>query len=339
MIDLPAIRKRQAAGEPDGRAIGVGFAFYTEQSGHGTVEWVKRKSRVVPGYESANARMLPDGSLIIHVGTQNHGQGHETTLAQIAAHELTIDPGADFHPLRRHRDDAVRLRHLRLALDRVCRRRGGPLLPDADREDPAHRRASAADRRRQHASRPARCTARPARSASPRSPTPPTCARSICRPAWSRCSMPPATYEPTETGGVFAYGTHAVVVAVEPDTGVVEILDYVVSEDCGTMINPMIVDGQVQGGIAPGHRHRALRGNSLRRDRPAARHHVRRLHGALRAGDSDGADRASGPRRRRPPNMASRAWAKAARSRHRRRSPTRLPTRSAASAQASTKRR
>ena len=41
-------------------------------------------------------------------------------------------------------------------------------------------------------------------------------------------------------------------VAVEPDTGVVEILDYVVSEDCGTMINPMIVDGQVQGGIAQG---------------------------------------------------------------------------------------
>jgi carbon-monoxide dehydrogenase large subunit len=60
------------------------------------------------------------------------------------------------------------------------------------------------------------------------------------------------TYEPTETGGVFAYGTHAVVVAVEPDTGVVEILDYAVSEDCGTMINPMVVDGQVQGGIAQG---------------------------------------------------------------------------------------
>jgi carbon-monoxide dehydrogenase large subunit len=61
-----------------------------------------------------------------------------------------------------------------------------------------------------------------------------------------------ATYEPTETSGVFAYGTHAVVVAVEPDTGVIEILDYAVSEDCGTMINPLIVDGQVQGGIAQG---------------------------------------------------------------------------------------
>src|ERR1043165_7597233 len=77
MVSLPAIRKRQMAGEPDGRAIGIGFAFYTEQSGHGQVEWVKRKSRVVPGYESASGRMLPDGSVILHVGTQNHGQGHE----------------------------------------------------------------------------------------------------------------------------------------------------------------------------------------------------------------------------------------------------------------------
>src|SRR5262249_56216842 len=91
-IDLPAIRKRQAAGEPDRRRIGVGFAFYTEESGHGTVEFVKRKFRVIPGYESANVRMLPDGGVLIYVGVQNHGQGHETTLARIAAHELGIDP-------------------------------------------------------------------------------------------------------------------------------------------------------------------------------------------------------------------------------------------------------
>ena len=91
-IDLPAIRKRQAQGEPDGRRIGVGFAFYTEQSGHGIVEFAKRKFRVIPGYESANVRMLPDGGVLIYVGVQNHGQGHETTLAQIAAHELGIDP-------------------------------------------------------------------------------------------------------------------------------------------------------------------------------------------------------------------------------------------------------
>src|SRR5262249_29657441 len=46
----------------------------------------------IPGYESAVVRMLPDGGVIIQVGVQNHGQGHETSLAQIAAHELGIDP-------------------------------------------------------------------------------------------------------------------------------------------------------------------------------------------------------------------------------------------------------
>ena len=50
-IDLSTIRKRQAAGEPDGRKIGVGFAFYTEQSGHGIAEFIQRKSRLIPGYE------------------------------------------------------------------------------------------------------------------------------------------------------------------------------------------------------------------------------------------------------------------------------------------------
>ena len=92
LIDLPAIRQRQAIGEPDGRKIGIGFAFYTEQSGHGIVEFAKRKSRYMPGYELASARMLPDGTVLIQVGVQNHGQGHETSLAQIAAHELGIHP-------------------------------------------------------------------------------------------------------------------------------------------------------------------------------------------------------------------------------------------------------
>ena len=52
--------------------------------------------------------------------------------------------------------------------------------------------------------------------------------------------------------GTFSYATHAVTVAVDPQTGLTEILDYVVVEDGGTMINPMIVDGQIMGGTAQG---------------------------------------------------------------------------------------
>ncbi len=252
MVDLPALRTRQANGEADGRVIGVGFAFYTEQSGHGITEWVKRKSRVAPGYESANARMQPDGSVIIHVGTQNHGQGHETTFAQIAAHELSIDPamisirygdtavgpfgfgtfgsrsivfggGAVAKSCRMIREKIQKIGAHLLQADVASTQVKDGAVHGPNGSVPFAEIAYAANVRQEHL------------------------------PA----GMEPlldftGTYEPTETGGVFAYGAHAVVVAVEPDTGVVEILDYAVAEDCGTMINPMIVDGQVQGGIAQG---------------------------------------------------------------------------------------
>ena len=252
MIDLPAIRKRQEGGEPDGRAIGVGFAFYTEQSGHGQVEWVKRKSRVVPGYESAAARMLPDGTVILHVGVQNHGQGHETTLAQIAAHELKIDPA---QISVRYGDTATTpfgfgtfasrsivfsggavARSCRALVEKI-QRIGAHLL----QTDVANTRV---ERGAIHGPFGNVSFAEIAYAANVRQEHLPAGVDPLLDAT--------ATYEPTETGGVFAYGAHAALVAVEPDTGVVEILDYVVTEDCGTMINPMIVDGQVQGGIAQG---------------------------------------------------------------------------------------
>jgi len=252
MVDLAAIRARQAKGEPDGRAVGVGFAFYTEQSGHGITEWVKRKSRVAPGYDSANIRMLPDGSVIIYVGTQNHGQGHETTFAQIAAHELKIDPA---QISVRYGDTAVGpfgfgtfgSRSIVFGGGAVCR--ASRMLAEKIQRIGAHLlQTDAASTRLE--------------GATVHGPSGEISFTEIAYAANARqehlpAGMDPlldatATYEPTETGGVFAYGTHAAVVAVEPDTGVIEILDYAVSEDCGTMINPMIVDGQVQGGIAQG---------------------------------------------------------------------------------------
>jgi len=59
-------------------------------------------------------------------------------------------------------------------------------------------------------------------------------------------------YKPKVDTGAFSYATHAVTVAVDPETGHVEILDYVIVEDCGTMVNPMVVEGQTYGGVAQG---------------------------------------------------------------------------------------
>jgi carbon-monoxide dehydrogenase large subunit len=251
-IDFSGIRQRQARGEPDGRKIGVGFAFYTEQSGHGTVEFVKRKFRIVPGYESANVRMLPDGGVLIYVGVQNHGQGHETSFAQIAAHELGIDPS---RISVRYGDTAVGPYGFGTFASRSIVFAGGAVgrasrkLARKVREIGAHLMQTRVEDTRienSHVIGPSGqvSIAEIAFAAN-------------ARPDHLPVGMDPlletvATYEPSDSGGVFAYGTHAVVVAVDPDSGVTELLDYVVSEDCGTMINPMIVDGQVQGGIAQG---------------------------------------------------------------------------------------
>jgi carbon-monoxide dehydrogenase large subunit len=61
-----------------------------------------------------------------------------------------------------------------------------------------------------------------------------------------------AGYRADRDSGTFTYATHAAVVAVDPETGVIDIRDYVVVEDGGTLVNPMIVDGQICGGTAQG---------------------------------------------------------------------------------------
>ena len=92
MLDLPAIRARQQAGEADGRKIGVGFAIFCEQGAHGTSVYSGWGIPMVPGFEQATARLTPDGGLELRVGVQSHGQSLETTLAQIANEVLGIAP-------------------------------------------------------------------------------------------------------------------------------------------------------------------------------------------------------------------------------------------------------
>jgi aerobic carbon-monoxide dehydrogenase large subunit len=197
-------------------------------------------------------RMLPDGNVLIYVGVQNHGQGHETSLAQIAAHELGIDPG---QISVRYGDTAVGPYGFGSFASRSIVFAGGAvgratrILADKIKHIGAHLlQADVATMRiadgKVHGPSGSIDIAEIAFAAN-------------ARPDHLPAGMAPllestATYEPADSGGVFAYGTHAVLVAVDPDSGAIELLDYVVSEDCGTMINPMIVDGQVVGGIAQG---------------------------------------------------------------------------------------
>ncbi|ORE94244.1 molybdopterin binding aldehyde oxidase and xanthine dehydrogenase [Stappia sp. 22II-S9-Z10] len=252
MIGVDKVRARQEAGEADGRVIGLGIAVYTEQSGHGTSEWMKRKARVVPGHESANVRMHPDGTVDIAVGIQNHGQGLETTLSQIAATELGLHPDAINV---RYGDTATTPFGFGTFASRSIVFSGGAVAKGCREVAAKARRIGAA--LLQVSADDVRIEAGeivgPAGSVS---------LAEVARAATLRPEFLPegedallettVSYEPADSAGVFSYGAHAVVVAVEPLTGAVELLDYVVAEDCGTVINPLIVDGQIVGGVAQG---------------------------------------------------------------------------------------
>jgi aerobic carbon-monoxide dehydrogenase large subunit len=251
-IDLPAVRARQKTGEPDGRLIGVGFACYSEQTGHGCGEWVSRGSPFIPGYESCTAQLMPDGTLVLSVGIQSHGQGLETTLAQIAHEELGIDPA---RISVRHGDTGLSPFGMGTIASRSIVMAGGAvartsrLMRDKILRIGAHLlQCDVAD---------VRCADGKvvgARGA--------VGIEEIARVAHIRMeALPPGvepllsvtgTYQPGIDTGVYSYATHAAVVAVDPATGMIELLDFAVAEDCGTMINPMIVEGQVRGGVVQG---------------------------------------------------------------------------------------
>ena len=252
LIDFHAIRARQQGKQPDGRLIGVGFGSFTEQTAHGCGEWVARGVPVIPGYESATARMMTDGSLMLMVGIVSHGQGLETTLAQVAHQELGIDP---MKVSLRHGDTQVSAFGMGTFASRSMVMAGGAVAK-ACRGLRAKMELIAA-----HVLK-CEISGLTFSDSAISGPNGSIGFEEVGRLAHLRQeALPPgveplleftATYEPAVDTGVFTYSTQAAVVAVDPDTGKVELLDYAVVEDCGTVVNPMIVDGQIIGGIAQG---------------------------------------------------------------------------------------
>jgi carbon-monoxide dehydrogenase large subunit len=252
LIGFDAVRARQKRGEADGRLIGVGFASFTEQTAHGCGEWVSRGVPVIPGYESATARMMTDGSLMLMVGIVSHGQGMETTLSQIAHEELGVDP---MRVSIRHGDTQVSPFGMGTFASRSIVMAGGAVatacraLKSKMELIAAHVLKCGKDELKfencaVHGSKGSVSFAEIGRIANLRQEALP--------PGVEPLLEVTATYQPAIDTGVFTYATQVAVVAVDPDTGKVEILDYAVIEDCGTVVNPLIVDGQIVGGIAQG---------------------------------------------------------------------------------------
>lgn len=252
-IDLPAVRERQARGEPDGRLIGIGEAIYCEQGAHGTSVYAGWGIPMVPGHEQATARMTPDGGLEIRVGVHSHGQSMETTLAQVA-HEIL---GIDTARIKVIHGDTEYTPYSTGTWGSRCAVMAGGAVATAAKEvaglakaigahlmqaDPAEMRLEKGD---------------------VVGPTGSMSLRDIARVWYLRPQdLPPGVdprgleatigYKPVRDSGTFSYAAHAVVIALDPELGDVEILDYVIVEDGGRLINPMVVDGQIYGGLAQG---------------------------------------------------------------------------------------
>jgi aerobic carbon-monoxide dehydrogenase large subunit len=252
-IGSAKIRARQAAGEPDGRRIGIGFAMYSEQAGHGTSVYAAWGIPFVPGHEQCDARFTPDGGLELRIGAHSHGQGLETTLSQVA-HTILGVPHDRIRVI--HGDTALTPYSTGTWGSRCMIMSGGAVAAACD--ELADRVLGIGAKLLQARREDVRIENGTVVGPSGRIPVAEVARTWYRRPQ----DLPPdinpgglevtSGYKAKRDTGTFSYAAHATVVAVDPQTGEIEILDYVVVEDGGVLVNPMIVDGQVFGGTAQG---------------------------------------------------------------------------------------
>lgn len=252
-IGVQAVRARQKAGERDGKLIGVGTANYIEMTAHGTALFAALGLPFVPGFEQATVRLTPDGGLEIRVGVHSHGQGMETSLAQLA-HEIL---GVDVARIAvNHGDTAFSPFSTGTYASRSITMAGGAVVRACQALLPRLSRIAA------HL---LKCDEQALRFQRGRfsAPAGEVGLAEVCSAFYLRPQQLPAGsdstgleitegFKPKVDSGQYSYGTHAALVAVDPQSGAVEILDYVIVEDCGTIVNPLIVDGQAYGGAAQG---------------------------------------------------------------------------------------
>jgi len=247
--------ERQKKGEPDGRKIGIGYASYCEQSAHGTSVFATWGLPLVPGYDQSAVKLTPDGGLEVRVGVHSHGQGMETTFAQLA-HEIL---GIDVQKIKiTHGDTGTTPYSTGTYASRSIVMAGGATLKACEELIPRIIRIGAFL---------LGCKDEQARFDKSLGVVGPdgksVDLKEICSVWYLRPDRAPldvdrrglevsVSYKPDRDTGAFSYASHAVAVAVDTETGAVEILDYVIAEDCGTLVNPMVVEGQTLGGVAQG---------------------------------------------------------------------------------------
>jgi len=251
IADLPAFQARQNEARSRGVYLGIGFAAFSERTGYGSPAFAARGMEITPGWERVEIEMDPSGRIEARIGASPHGQGLRTTLAQIIADEIGVVPqqvrvvhgdtdrtpygwgtfasrslviagGASLLAARKVRQKLlIAASHvLEAAADDIVLDAGNAKVSGTDRAVPI----AALARAIYHQTHSFKGEISPG-----------------LREA--------ADYDPS---GTFSNACHVAFVELDPETGRVTLQNYLVVEDAGRIINPLIADGQVHGGVAQG---------------------------------------------------------------------------------------
>jgi carbon-monoxide dehydrogenase large subunit len=252
MAGYEKLRREQEEGRKKGRYLGIGISSWIEICGFGPSAATAPATGGLALVESAQVRVFPTGSVTVYVGTHSHGQGHDTTFPQIVADTLGVP--YDMIELR-HGDTAegpafgygtygsrslavggmAVLKASKKVVDKA-RKLAAHLFEAAEEDvvfDQGHFYVKGSPDKRKALGEIA--------FASFGAGLPEGMEHGLEAVAY---------YDPSNF--VWPFGTHIAVVEVDAETGAVDLQRYIAVDDCGNIINPMIVDGQIHGGIAQG---------------------------------------------------------------------------------------
>jgi aerobic carbon-monoxide dehydrogenase large subunit len=251
IADLPAFRAQQIEARRRGVYAGIGFAAFSERTGYGSPAFAARGMEITPGWERVEIEMDPSGRVEARIGASPHGQGLHTTLAQIIADEIGVTPnevrvvhgdtdrtpygwgtfasrslvisgGASLLAARKVRQKLLLAAShvLEAAADDIVLEDGSAKVSGTDRAVPIAALARAVYHQTH-----------------------------MFKGDISPGLRETADYDPS---GTFSNACHVAFVELDPETGRVGLQKYLVVEDAGRIINPLIADGQVHGGVAQG---------------------------------------------------------------------------------------
>jgi aerobic carbon-monoxide dehydrogenase large subunit len=248
------LRRRQAERHERGDTVqlGIGISTYTEMCGLAPSRWLGETGYVAGGWEAATVRVLPLGKVEVVTGTSPHGQAHETTFAQIASDAL----GVPFEDIVVVHGDT---RTAPIGLDTYGSRSlavGGMAIVEASQKIVEKARVLAAHQ--------LECDVSDVEFSGGKfsvrgSPDQAKTIQELAFASFTAHDLPGGEAPVLAADAIvdpetfsYPHGTHLALVEIDTETGAVRLVKYVAVDDVGKVVNPMVVEGQVHGGVVQG---------------------------------------------------------------------------------------